>query len=149
MAPAGVSQRRHQHTLRERHAVLAMRQGQWLLLRRTARRHQSIRDETVGVDLRRAMPPRRHPEDFSSYGTAQVCLNGHLANLSYHDSPEFRQEFCNQCGARTVTQCQSCGIETTAALSRLTRSRWPRSALGAQTFAVVDCGQSDRGQSNG
>lgn len=41
----------------------------------------------------------------------QVCLNGHQITDSYHRSREFRQRHCSQCGAETIHQCQSCGIE--------------------------------------
>ncbi len=42
------------------------------------------------------------------YDVAQVCLNGHVANSAYMASPQFRQEYCDQCGTRTITQCPSC-----------------------------------------
>lgn len=59
------------------------------------------------------MPPRR-PErgpDFNSHDTAQICLNGHFINGFYHDAPQFRQDFCKQCGAKTIIQCQDCNAE--------------------------------------
>ena len=42
------------------------------------------------------------------YDTAQVCLNGHMVNHSYHSSPDFNQDFCDKCGAQTITQCPDC-----------------------------------------
>jgi hypothetical protein len=51
----------------------------------------------------------RGPE--GTYDTAQVCMNGHLASGSFHDSPEFRKKFCDKCGEPTITQCMSCTAE--------------------------------------
>lgn len=44
-----------------------------------------------------------------NYHTAQVCLNGHLITGSYEKYPEDRQKFCRDCGAKTITECPSCG----------------------------------------
>ena len=57
------------------------------------------------------MPPRRGEKDFYSYDTAQICVNGHVVNLSYHDGPQFRRDFCVDCGARTIITCPSCNTE--------------------------------------
>ncbi|MDA3945788.1 MAG: DUF2321 domain-containing protein [Helicobacteraceae bacterium] len=43
-----------------------------------------------------------------SHDIAQVCLNGHVINSSAQSSPEFNQNFCDQCGAETITSCQKC-----------------------------------------
>jgi hypothetical protein len=45
------------------------------------------------------------------YDTAQICLNGHWISGSFHDFPQFRQAFCKECGAGTVTSCANCGAE--------------------------------------
>ena len=45
------------------------------------------------------------------HDTAQVCLTGHVITENYHRSPSLRQDFCKQCGAKTITQCQSCKAE--------------------------------------
>jgi hypothetical protein len=45
------------------------------------------------------------------YDTAQVCLNGHLVNHSYHSSPEFNQNFCDKCGEQTIIHCPDCKAE--------------------------------------
>ena len=42
------------------------------------------------------------------YDVAQVCLNGHVINDNYKSSPEFNQDFCDQCGEKTITECSSC-----------------------------------------
>ncbi|OHD95003.1 MAG: hypothetical protein A2019_03700 [Sulfurimonas sp. GWF2_37_8] len=42
------------------------------------------------------------------YDVAQVCLNGHVINDNYKSSPEFNQDFCDQCGEKTITECLSC-----------------------------------------
>ena len=45
------------------------------------------------------------------YDTAQVCLNGHCVNSSYHTSPEFNKNFCDRCGEQTIISCHVCGTE--------------------------------------
>ena len=42
------------------------------------------------------------------YDTAQVCLNGHMINSSARNMPEHNQDFCDKCGARTITECPHC-----------------------------------------
>jgi len=42
------------------------------------------------------------------YDVAQVCLNGHIINDNYKNSPEFNQDFCEQCGEKTITECPNC-----------------------------------------
>lgn len=39
---------------------------------------------------------------------AQVCLNGHVTNDSTRKSPARNADFCNKCGAKTITNCQEC-----------------------------------------
>lgn len=41
----------------------------------------------------------------------QVCLNGHRITDSYHESPEFRANFCDKCGMGTTHTCLSCEAE--------------------------------------
>ena len=43
-----------------------------------------------------------------SYDVMQVCLNGHQITTLYNDHPENRKDFCNQCGSKTIHQCQEC-----------------------------------------
>jgi len=45
------------------------------------------------------------------YDTMQVCLNGHKITEYYKSSPEFRQSFCSECGAKTLIACPDCGQE--------------------------------------
>jgi len=45
------------------------------------------------------------------YDTAQVCLNGHCVNSSYHTSPELNKNFCDSCGEQTIMGCLECGKE--------------------------------------
>ena len=40
--------------------------------------------------------------------TMQVCLNGHVINDSYKKYPEYNQDFCTECGEKTITQCPKC-----------------------------------------
>lgn len=45
----------------------------------------------------------------SRYDVMQVCLNGHRITDSYHSHPEFRKDYCDQCGEKTITECPDCG----------------------------------------
>jgi hypothetical protein len=38
----------------------------------------------------------------------QVCLNGHVITDRFNTSPEFRKNFCTECGANTITTCSNC-----------------------------------------
>ena len=42
------------------------------------------------------------------YQTAQICLNGHCITSAFETNPLDRQPFCDQCGAKTITECPSC-----------------------------------------
>ena len=42
------------------------------------------------------------------YDAAQVCLNGHMINHSLKKYPEFSKQYCNKCGAKTITSCPEC-----------------------------------------
>jgi hypothetical protein len=42
------------------------------------------------------------------YDIMQVCLNGHRITDTYETHPEHRQEYCDQCGARTIIACPNC-----------------------------------------
>lgn len=42
------------------------------------------------------------------YGIAQICLNGHCITDSAESNPEHKQNFCDQCGAQTITECPEC-----------------------------------------
>lgn len=41
------------------------------------------------------------------YDVAQVCLNGHVINDNYKRNPDFNQGYCDECGEKTITECQS------------------------------------------
>lgn len=43
------------------------------------------------------------------YDTMQVCMNGHKITGSYNEYPQHRKDYCGECGAKTVTECQECG----------------------------------------
>ena len=46
--------------------------------------------------------------DFShSYDVQEVCLNGHVTN-NYTSDASKNQNFCEICGAKTITSCQHC-----------------------------------------
>lgn len=40
--------------------------------------------------------------------TAQICFNGHIITHSLELNPESNSPFCKDCGAKTVSACQSC-----------------------------------------
>ena len=42
-----------------------------------------------------------------TYDVAQICLNGHVITARAK-SAERRQEFCTECGEKTITSCQNC-----------------------------------------
>lgn len=42
------------------------------------------------------------------YDVAQICVNGHVINPSARSFPQHNQDFCDRCGARTITRCPSC-----------------------------------------
>lgn len=41
--------------------------------------------------------------------TMQVCLEGHVVNDSSRMMPAYSKNFCDDCGAKTITQCPKCG----------------------------------------
>jgi len=45
----------------------------------------------------------------SSFTNAQVCLNGHIITLSTEQEPFNMENYCADCGAKTITKCPSCG----------------------------------------
>ena len=44
----------------------------------------------------------------SYYDTAQICMNGHVINSMAKDHPQSNQEFCSDCGEKTIAECPSC-----------------------------------------
>ena len=42
------------------------------------------------------------------YDVAQVCPNGHPANGSTKNMPQFSKDHCEKCGERTITECPAC-----------------------------------------
>jgi hypothetical protein len=42
------------------------------------------------------------------YATAEVCRNGHPTTDDIQDYPERREPFCSDCGAATITACETC-----------------------------------------
>ncbi len=45
----------------------------------------------------------------SSFTNAQVCLNGHIITLSTEQEPFNMENYCADCGAKTIIKCPSCG----------------------------------------
>lgn len=46
----------------------------------------------------------------TGWDTAQICLNGHLRTRSLKWRPELGEEYCGDCGAKTITECQHCRV---------------------------------------
>lgn len=42
------------------------------------------------------------------YDVAQVCLNGHTATSSALSYPEYKQDYCEECGEKTIMACPNC-----------------------------------------
>lgn len=42
------------------------------------------------------------------YDTGMVCLNGHEVSSMAGSSPDLREEFCSQCGQKTIMACPEC-----------------------------------------
>lgn len=45
----------------------------------------------------------------TGHDVMQVCLSGHQITAYGFTQPEFRQEFCDKCGERTIDKCLGCG----------------------------------------
>ncbi|CAI3643315.1 DUF2321 domain-containing protein [Clostridium neonatale] len=42
------------------------------------------------------------------YKTAQICENGHVISSNYSASSNLHQDYCDKCGAKTITECPDC-----------------------------------------
>lgn len=45
------------------------------------------------------------------FDVSQVCLNGHIRNDSINLHPEVNEDYCAQCGEKTITKCPECSAE--------------------------------------
>lgn len=45
----------------------------------------------------------------NAFDTAQICLSGHVINLSSINFPATNKDFCDRCGEKTITACPQCG----------------------------------------
>lgn len=43
------------------------------------------------------------------FESAQICLNGHVITSGVESFREGTEDFCHQCGKRTITKCLKCG----------------------------------------
>lgn len=43
-----------------------------------------------------------------NYHQAQICVNGHMVNGYIDKKPEHNLKHCNECGAKTITNCPKC-----------------------------------------
>lgn len=46
--------------------------------------------------------------DDTWYDMAQICLNGHVINSMAQSYPQQNQEFCDECGSKTISECPNC-----------------------------------------
>lgn len=42
------------------------------------------------------------------YGVGQACINGHQIEGDVEREPQYAEDFCSRCGARTITGCEHC-----------------------------------------
>jgi hypothetical protein len=42
------------------------------------------------------------------YDVAEICLNGHVTTSMAASYPQFRKNFCDKCGEKTILNCQDC-----------------------------------------
>ena len=69
------------------------------------------------------------------YDVAQICQNGHVANSSSKNLPEFNQKFCERCGSATITNCPDCN-------SPIRGSYWGSMSGGYDVPSFcINCGQ--------
>ena len=69
------------------------------------------------------------------YDVAQICQNGHVANSSSQNLPEFNQKFCERCGSVTITNCPDCN-------SPIRGSYWGSMSGGYDVPSFcINCGQ--------
>ncbi len=73
------------------------------------------------------------------YDVAQICLNGHLINDLVLARPELNKNFCDKCGAATITTCQKCNAEIPG--ERLPVSGFLRTRILVPAFCS-NCGTS-------
>ena len=45
------------------------------------------------------------------YDVAQICLNGHVVNDASKTRPQHNENFCERCGAKTITKCPNCNTD--------------------------------------
>lgn len=43
-----------------------------------------------------------------TFDIAQICLNGHVITEMAGGHPEYRKQFCTECGEQTIMACQNC-----------------------------------------
>lgn len=75
----------------------------------------------------------------AQYDVSQVCLNGHIRNDTIHLHSEANEEYCVQCGEKTITQCPGCSSDIRGAmLIQGSRGRRPQ-ACESLTVAPAYC----------
>lgn len=66
------------------------------------------------------------------YDVAQICENGHVISGYHTSSPEFDQNFCDKCGALTITECPACH----ASIRGNVLDDYPNLYFGAPSFCM-------------
>ena len=73
------------------------------------------------------------------YDVAQICLNGHVINWTSAALPQSNKKFCDKCGARTISTCESCGKDIRGAYL----DGWDNTIHGHHPAAFChECGQA-------
>ena len=72
------------------------------------------------------------------YDIAQICLNGHVANSTSRNLPQFNQKFCEKCGVATIMNCPECN-------AAIRGSYWG-AGMGIDNYTApsfcISCGQA-------
>lgn len=72
------------------------------------------------------------------YDIAQICLNGHVINDSFQDSPGLNKDFCPDCGNKTIIKCLHCDHYINGGL----HSEYSFSSLEEAPKFCSKCGQA-------
>lgn len=76
------------------------------------------------------------------YDTAQICTRGHPINQVSRSEPEHNNDFCDKCGALTITNCQQCNSPIRGFYHQAHLSHWvvKYADFAPQSFCP-DCGK--------
>ncbi len=74
------------------------------------------------------------------YDTAQICINGHVINSRSKSEPDYNRNFCEKCGARTITSCENCNTPIKGFYHSRHSLKTPNTMLTKPSFCP-DCGK--------